>query len=142
MCLLYKISLQACHVPGTENSTADVISRNLLQVFFKRIPRARATLSPISSQLWDILVKTQPDWRSENWRRSLANSLRLSYATIRSYLSAIRFLHLSNGYTDHDPIANTLQLSLLLKGAQRRKPVARDKRLPITPLILEKITQY
>ena len=36
-------------------------------------------------------------------------------------------------------IANTPQLSLLLKGAQRRKPVARDKRLPITPLILEKI---
>ena len=64
-------------------------------------------------------------------------SLRLSYVTIRSYLSAIRFLHLSNGYTD--PIANTPQLSLLIKGAQRRKPVARDKRLPITPLILETI---
>ena len=47
VCAYYNISLQACHVPGTENSTADAISRNLLQVFFERIPRARATPSPI-----------------------------------------------------------------------------------------------
>ena len=64
-------------------------------------------------------------------------SLHLSYATIRSYLSAIRFLHLSNGYTD--PTACTPQLSLLLKGARRRNPAVRDRRLPITPLILEKM---
>ena len=79
VCAYYNISLQACHIPGTENSTADAISRNLLQVFFERIPRARATPSPIPSQLWDILVKSQPDWRSENWRRSLANSLRIAW---------------------------------------------------------------
>lgn len=46
-------------------------------------------------------------------------------------------MHISKGYGD--PLAGKLQLDLLLKGVRRRKPGVRDKRLPITPLILDKV---
>lgn len=49
----------------------------------------------------------------------------------------MRFLHVSNGYGD--PLIGKLQLDLLLRGVQRKKPSSQDKRLPITPMILEKI---
>ena len=61
----------------------------------------------------------------------------LSYSSIRSYLSAVRFLHIANGHPD--PLAKKLKLELLLRGLRRRKPGSQDKRLPVTPLILEKI---
>ena len=64
-------------------------------------------------------------------------SQQLSYSTIRSYLSAVRFLHIPNGFGD--PLTVKLQLELLLRGVRKRKPGSQDKRLPITPLILEKI---
>ena len=64
-------------------------------------------------------------------------SQRLSYSSIRSYLSAVRFLHIANGHPD--PLAKKLKLDLLLRGLRRRKPGSQDKRLPVTPLILEKI---
>ena len=56
---------------------------------------------------------------------------------MRTYLSAIRHLHISYGYKD--PLDGALQLSLVMKGAHREKPVQQDQRLPITPLILERI---
>ena len=64
-------------------------------------------------------------------------SQRLSFATIRTYLSAVRFLHVSNGYGD--PLTGKLQFDLLLRGVRRNKPGSKDKRLPVTPLILEKM---
>ena len=56
---------------------------------------------------------------------------------MQTYLSAIRHLHISYGFKD--PLDGILQLSLLVKGARREKPVQRDHQLPITPLILERI---
>ena len=49
----------------------------------------------------------------------------------------MRFLHIANGHPD--PLAKKLKLDLLLRGLRRKKPSSQDKRLPITPLILEKI---
>ena len=43
-------------------------------------------------------------------------------------------MHVSN-----DPLTGKLQLDLLLTGARRKKPGSQDKRLPITPIILEKV---
>lgn len=51
----------------------------------------------------------------------------------------MRFLHIVNGHGD--PLAGKLQLSQLLKGVQRKKPGRKDSRLPVTPLVLEKIFQ-
>ena len=64
-------------------------------------------------------------------------SQRLSFASVRSYLSAVRFLHISQGF--RDPMVGKLQLDLLLRGVRRWKPGLKDKRLPVTPLILEKV---
>ena len=43
----------------------------------------------------------------------------LVHLSLRSYLSAVRFLHIVNGHSD--PLAGKLQLSQLLKGVQRKK---------------------
>ena len=59
------------------------------------------------------------------------------HSTIRSYLSAVRFLHIVNGQCD--PLQGKLRLEQLLKGVKRIKPKASDPRLPITPFILQKI---
>ena len=64
-------------------------------------------------------------------------SQQVSYSTIRSYLSAVRQLHISKGY--RDPLANTPRLDLVLKGTKHLRPGAPDTRLPITPLILRRI---
>ena len=61
----------------------------------------------------------------------------ISHSSMRTYLSAVRHLHISHGFKD--PLDGALQLTLLMKGARRTKPLQRDQRLPITPLILEKI---
>ena len=64
-------------------------------------------------------------------------SQRLAFSSIRAYLSAVRFLHISNGHSD--PLSGRLKLDLLLRGVRKRKPGSHDKRLPITPLILQKL---
>ena len=74
----YNINMQVVHIPGAVNTCADAISRNLMQVFFKENPSARRSPTPIPDCLWDILVRTQPDWRSESWKRSLVASLELA----------------------------------------------------------------
>ena len=61
----------------------------------------------------------------------------VTYATMRTYLSAVRHLDISEGH--RDPLEGSLQLSLLMKGARRTKPAKGDQRLPITPLILNKM---
>ena len=62
---------------------------------------------------------------------------RLCHSSVRSYLSAVRHMHIAAGWPD--PLANSLRLQLALKGLKRRKPRAKDTRLPITPYILKAI---
>ena len=64
-------------------------------------------------------------------------SLRLSHSSMRSYLSAVRHLHVAQGYGD--PLVNALRLQLALKGLKRSKPRAKDTRLPVTPYVLRRI---
>ncbi len=61
----------------------------------------------------------------------------IAYTSMRTYLSAVRHLHISEGY--EDPLRGSMQLDLLMKGARRTKPTRKDHRLPITPLILSRI---
>ena len=61
-------------------------------------------------------------------------SQRLCYSTIQSYLSAVRHLHLTTGHKD--PLKDTVQLELVLKGVKRWRPRSERHRLPITPYIL------
>ena len=57
----------------------------------------------------------------------------------RSYLSAVRHLHISNGYGD--PLKGASQLDLVLRGLKRKKPRGQDTRLPIIPWILMRIRE-
>ena len=44
------------------------------------------------------------------------------------------------GLINHsDPLSGKLKLDLLLRGVRKKKPSSQDQRLPITPLILEKV---
>ena len=60
-----------------------------------------------------------------------------AYSTIRTYLAAVRHLHIVNSYGS--PCCNRLKLELALKGARREKPQVKNPRLPITPLVLRKL---
>ena len=51
-------------------------------------------------------------------------SQHVCHATVRSYLSAIRHLHLSHGF--QDPLKQSGQLELALKGLKQRKPRTAD----------------
>ena len=61
----------ACHL----NLSADALSHNHMQVFFSVNPEANRDPTRIPEPLWKILVLSQPDWLSRNWRQSLATSL-------------------------------------------------------------------
>lgn len=56
------------------------------------------------------------------------------YATIRTYLAAIRRGHIVCGLPD--PLANGLQLGLLLRGVRKHSSGSGRVRLPVTPLVL------
>lgn len=64
-------------------------------------------------------------------------SQKVCYSTIRTYLAAVRHMHIARGYKD--PLKGALQLELVLRGAKRQKPRSQDSRLPITTWILLKI---
>lgn len=59
----------------------------------------------------------------------------VQYPTIKLYLAAIRFFQVQHGMDD--PLKDTPQLSLLLRGAQ--KQAKSRTRLPISPALLQKI---
>ena len=58
----------------------------------------------------------------------------VAYSSMRVYLSAVRHFHLENG--SGDPLKDTAQLDLLLRGAKRQEPPSNDQKLPVTPAIL------
>ena len=55
-------------------------------------------------------------------------------STIRVYLSAVRSLHIQEGF--QDPLTGCLRIRLVLKGLRRIKSSSREPKMPITPLIL------
>ena len=67
-------------------------------------------------------------------------SLRVCHSTARTYLAAVRHMHISRGY--RDPLKGCPRLELVLRGLKRQRPRAQDSRLPVTPLILLQIKKY
>ena len=74
-CAHFDIALRARHIRGRENTQADALSRNLLQVFFRQVPAAKQQ-TRIPQPLWDMLVVSRPDWLSPSWKELLTSSLR------------------------------------------------------------------
>ena len=66
-------------------------------------------------------------------------SLRVCHSTARTYLAAIRHMHISQGHGD--TLKGCPRLELVLRGLKRQRPRAQDSRLPITPWILLQMKQ-
>ena len=64
-------------------------------------------------------------------------SLRLAHSSVRWYLSAVRHMHIAQGYGD--PLVGTLRLQLALKGLKRSKPREKNSWLPVTPYVLRRV---
>ena len=66
-------------------------------------------------------------------------STRLLHSSIRSYLSAVRNLHIMHGCGDS--MAGRLKFEQFMKGIKRINPSSSDRRLPVLPFILTKVCQ-
>ncbi len=69
------IRVRANHIEGVNNSIADAISRNHLQVLFQLNKDANPTPTPIPRSTWELLFTQGQDWRSATWRSLLRTSL-------------------------------------------------------------------
>ena len=67
----FDINVSVEHVRGRLNTAADALSRNSLQAFFRAVPSATRTPTPIPAALWEMVVTVQPDWTSPGWRSRL-----------------------------------------------------------------------
>ena len=65
---IFGFVLRAEHVAGSDNGSADSISRNNLPLLFTQVPNASREPTPIPDELWTLLVREQPDWLSERWK--------------------------------------------------------------------------
>ena len=72
----YDCTLRAVHIPGVLNVAADAISRNRIQVLHQTVPTAQQQPDQVPRALWDLLVLSQPDWTSVNWRTLLTSYVR------------------------------------------------------------------
>ena len=67
----WDIALRAEHIPGVQNTAADAISRNQLQVFRQVAPGAQDQPAGIPAAVLQLLVEERPDWTSAAWRSRL-----------------------------------------------------------------------
>ena len=58
------ITVRATHIPGRDNTLADAISRNRMDVFFQQAPQASTIPSAVPEALLDLLISQQLDWTS------------------------------------------------------------------------------
>ena len=63
----------------------------------------------------------------------------LAHSTIRSYLSGVRNLHITNGLPD--PLPGSLRLNLVLNGIRRVKVHPPKVKIPVTPLVLHRLSK-
>ena len=64
----YDIDLTCKHIAGSQNNTADDLSRCNMQSFFSQNPSTSQRPSPIPPSLLAITEASGPDWTSPNFR--------------------------------------------------------------------------
>ena len=64
----------ARHLPGVENTAADALSRNKLQLFFSITPQASAIPTIVPPELRELVFSKDPHWDSQNWMALLSTS--------------------------------------------------------------------
>ena len=68
------ITLTARHLPGAQNTSADALSRNNLQLFFSLNPQASPVPAVIPPQLRELVFNRALRWTSPNWTALLSAS--------------------------------------------------------------------
>ena len=71
----YQFDFVSEHLPGTQNTAADAISRNNLTLFASLTPPIPQI--PVPQPIVDLLVEVQPNWGSREWTTSFKDSLTL-----------------------------------------------------------------
>ena len=71
------VSFRAIHLPGRNNTQADAISRNNMDLFFRQVPNAARLPSAIPVSLLDLLIGQRPDWTSPTWSQLFISSSQL-----------------------------------------------------------------
>ena len=63
----FQFLITASHIPGIENTAADALSRDKVDLFHSICPQADHAPSAIPASLLDLLVLSKPDWTSWHW---------------------------------------------------------------------------
>ena len=63
----FQFLITASHIPGIENTAADALSRDKVNLFHSICPQADHAPSAIPASLLDLLVLSKPDWTSWHW---------------------------------------------------------------------------
>ena len=65
---LHNIYISSEHVPGVQNTIADSLSCNFMQVFQQLAPKANPYPTPIPGALKELLTLNHQDWLLLAWR--------------------------------------------------------------------------
>jgi hypothetical protein len=68
------IHTTAKHLPGTQNTSADALSRNKLPLFFSLNPQASPVPAIVPQELRSLVFNTQLQWTSPSWVHLLSSS--------------------------------------------------------------------
>ncbi len=69
----FHFQLSACHLPGADNTLADLLSRNHLPSFHSKVPNANLEPSPVPRRLAQLLLDKKVDWTSPTWTQSFSS---------------------------------------------------------------------
>ena len=73
--VVFDIEITASHIPGVQNTAADLLSRNQLEKFLVMNPLASQKTTPIRPPLALLISPTQPDWMSASFQHNLLKVL-------------------------------------------------------------------
>ncbi len=71
----YDIALHIEHIAGTQNNTADQLSRYNMQSFFHSNPQASLFPTPLPQELLAIVGTTEPDWTSQAFKQLFSSTI-------------------------------------------------------------------
>ena len=82
----FHFTISATHIPGVDNVAADALSRIEFSRFFRQVPQAHHTPTPLPPELTQLLVT---NWTSSSWRTQFNTNFAkgLAESTLRSYKS-------------------------------------------------------
>ena len=71
----FDVDMHVEHIAGLDNTTADQLSRNLMQCFFSSHPQARLLPMPLPPSLLQIVASPSLDWTSPHFARMFSDTI-------------------------------------------------------------------